>query len=63
MACLMEKEISGSLTNLIHQKTLQLNINKQYRNDLDEILRTSHEIVHDVSVVACSLKANHLQLN
>lgn len=48
----MEKEISGSLTNLISRKTLQLTINKQYRNDLDEILRTSHGIVHDVSVVS-----------
>lgn len=49
MACLMEKEISGPLTNFINQKNIQLTINKQHRHDLDDILRISHEIVQDVS--------------
>jgi hypothetical protein len=49
MACLMEKEICGPLGSFIMNKTVQLAINKQHRNDLDEILIKSHEIVQDVS--------------
>lgn len=45
----MEKEICGSLGNFIINKNIQLSINKQYRNDLDEIVGTSHQIVQDVS--------------
>ena len=45
----MEKEISGPLTSFVIKKSVQLSINKQHRTDLDEILKKSHEIVHEVS--------------
>jgi hypothetical protein len=45
----MEKEICGPLGSFITNKNVQLSINKQHRNDLDEILVQSREIVHEVS--------------
>ncbi len=45
----MEKEICSPLASFITNKNVQLSINKQHRNDLDEILGKSHEIVQDVS--------------
>lgn len=44
----MEKEISTPLGSFITQKTAQLSINKQHRTDLDEILKTSHQLVRQV---------------
>jgi hypothetical protein len=50
MACLMEKQISGPLGSFITSKSVQLSINKQHRNDLDEILGKSHAIVQEVNI-------------
>lgn len=44
----MEKQICQSLINLQIQKILQSNLNKEHRQDFDEILSTSHDIVHDI---------------
>ncbi len=49
MACLMEKEICGPLGSFIINKNAQLLINKQHRQDLDDILGKSREMVQDVS--------------
>ncbi|CAF1223630.1 unnamed protein product [Rotaria sp. Silwood1] len=48
VACIMEKEICGQLTNCVMNKTLQLTLNKEYRHDLDEILEKSHEYVQEL---------------
>ncbi|CAF1527991.1 unnamed protein product [Adineta ricciae] len=45
MACLMEKEIAGQLGCFTTSKSIQLSINKQCRNDLNDIVNKSHEIV------------------
>jgi hypothetical protein len=50
MACLLEKEICVPTEAFTRHQTRQLLINKAHRCDFDEILSTSHEILHDVSV-------------
>ncbi len=48
MASVVEKEICRPLTNFRINKTFQLNINKEHRQDFDEILKQSQEIVHEI---------------
>jgi hypothetical protein len=48
MACLMEKEICTPLESFTTAKTRQLAINREHRRDLDELLKTSHEILQEV---------------
>jgi hypothetical protein len=45
----MEKQICAQLTSFITNKTRELNINKEHRRDLDDILQKSHESVQEVS--------------
>ena len=46
----MEKEIAGQLGCFTTSKSIQLSINKQCRNDLNDIVNKSHEIVQKVSL-------------
>ncbi|CAF1352372.1 unnamed protein product [Rotaria sordida] len=47
VACIMEKKISGQLTNCITTKNLQLTFNKEHRRDFNEILEKGHEFVRE----------------
>lgn len=49
MACLMEKEISAPLASFLTTKTFELSTNKQHHYDLNNIVKTSHDIVQEVS--------------
>jgi hypothetical protein len=44
----MEKQICEQLTSFMTNKTREININKEHRRDLDDILQKSHEFVHEV---------------
>ncbi|CAM4758221.1 unnamed protein product [Rotaria magnacalcarata] len=48
VACVMEQQIYGQLTNFINNKTLQLSIYKDNRRDLDEILSKGHTFVNEL---------------